>query len=292
MAKFNVSRDAQRDTSLLEQAKAQQRRWRDVTSDEILAYLGISIWMGCQPLKSIKEYWNTNPENGAVFDLIRRAMGLVRWEQIHRYFYVNNPGTPNLRPFDKMDQLADTLRERFWRYMKPGSDVAIDECIEGFEGRAKECVNIPSKPTPIGFKQWVLASDGYVFDWLWHARGSGKRDGPQGLDRTWVDEGFSATQAVVLTLMRRMGDQGLGHTVWLGNLFTSARLLKRLRDLGIGGAGTVRTTKTQREEKETRDMAKEQAKGKAKGKEGGLKAGQSISQSQVRNDHGFCYFLC
>jgi transposase IS4-like protein len=47
--------------------------------------------------------------------------------------------------------------------MKLGSDVAIDECIEGFEGRAKETVNIPSKPTPIGFKQWVLASDGYVF---------------------------------------------------------------------------------------------------------------------------------
>ena len=117
--------------------------------------------------------------------------------------------------------------------------------------------------------------------WQWQARW------PQGLDRTWVDEGFSATQAVVLTLMRRMEDQGLGHTVWLD---TSARLLKRLRDLGIGGAGTVRTTKTQREEKETRDMAKEKAKGKAKEKEGGLKAGQSISQSQVRNDHGFCCY--
>jgi transposase IS4-like protein len=90
------------------------------------------------------------------------------------------------------------------------------------------------------------------FDWLWHARGSNKRDGPQGLDRVWVDEGFSATQAVVLTLMRRMENQGFGYTVWLDNLFTSARLLKRLRDFGIGGAGTVRTTKTKREEKESR----------------------------------------
>lgn len=254
MAKFDAGRDTQR-------AEAQQRRWRDVTSDEILAYLGISIWMGCQRLKTIKEYWNTNPENGAVFDLIRRAMSLIRWEQIHRYFYVNNPGTPNLRPFDKMDRLADLLRERFQRYMKPSSDVAIDECIEGFEGRAKEAVNIPSKPTPIGFKQWVLASDGYVFDWLWHARGSGKRDGPQGLDKAWTDEGFSATQATVLTLMRRMENKGCGHTVWLDNLFTSARLLKRLRDFGIGGAGTVRTTKTKREEKETRDMARAKERG-------------------------------
>jgi transposase IS4-like protein len=158
------------------------------------------MWMGCQRLKTAQEYWNTQPENGAVFDLIRRTMSLIRWEQIHRYFYVGKPGTPNLRPFDKTDELAQLLRERFQKYMKPGSDVAIDECIEGFEGRAKETVNIPSKPTPIGFKQWVLASDGYVFDWLWHARGSNKRDGPQGLDRVWVDEGFSATQAVVFNI--------------------------------------------------------------------------------------------
>jgi hypothetical protein len=55
-------------------------------------------------------------------------------------FYV---GTPNLRLLDKTDELALLLRERFQKYMKPGSDVAIDECIEGFEGRAKETVNIP-----------------------------------------------------------------------------------------------------------------------------------------------------
>ena len=46
--------------------------------------------------------------------------------------------------------------------------------------------------------------------WLWHARGSNKRDGPQGLDGAWVGEGFSATQAVVLTLMRRMETKASG----------------------------------------------------------------------------------
>ena len=51
-----------------------------------------------------------------------------------------------------------------------------------------------------------------------------------------------------------MHDQGRDHTVWLDNLFTSARLLEVLRELGIGGAGTVRTTKTKREEKEEKAM--------------------------------------
>ena len=38
------------------------------------------------------------------------------------------------------------------------------------------------------------------------------------------------------------------HIVWLDNLFTSVKLFKRLRGLGIGAAGTVRTTRTKREE--------------------------------------------
>lgn len=70
-AKFDADRDARRATNLLEGSEVQQRRWRDVTPDEILAYLGISMWMGCQRLKSIREYWNTQPEKGGVFDLIR-----------------------------------------------------------------------------------------------------------------------------------------------------------------------------------------------------------------------------
>jgi len=38
------------------------------------------------------------------------------------------------------------------------------------------------------------------------------------------------------------------HTIWLDNLFTSIKLLQQLQKLGIGGAGTVQTTKTKREE--------------------------------------------
>ena len=120
-------------------------------------------------------------------------------------------------------------------------------------GRAPEIINIPSKPTPEGFKIWILANEGYILDWLWHAKGN---KGPVDLDQSFVqDEGFSKTQAVVLDLLlqrdentkERLYPPGK-HVVWLDNLFTSVKLLTRLRELGIGGAGTVRTTKTKREE--------------------------------------------
>jgi hypothetical protein len=37
---------------------------------------------------------------------------------------------------------------------KPGRDLAVDEIIIRYEGRAKEITIIPNKPTPTGFKVW------------------------------------------------------------------------------------------------------------------------------------------
>ena len=91
--------------------------------------------------------------------------------------------------------------------------------------------------------------------WLWHARGN--KAGPVDLDVTFTkEEGFSKTQAVVLDLLTQR-DPELNeplyppgkHIVWLNNLFISVKLLIRLRGLGIGGAGTVQTTKIERETK-------------------------------------------
>ena len=42
------------------------------------------------------------------------------------------------------------------------------------------------------------------------------------------------------------------HIIWLDNLFTSASLLTQLKKEGFGGAGTVRISKTAREEDEER----------------------------------------
>ena len=38
-------------------------------------------------------------------------------------------------------------------------------------GRSKDIVNILSKPTPEGYKIWVLANQGYVLDWMYHTKG-------------------------------------------------------------------------------------------------------------------------
>ena len=213
--------------------------------------------MGIHIEPHINDYWNTQAKNGPIHQSVRTAMGQDRWRQIHRYFHVWDPTLsqarqPNdrVRPHGKVDPLSKLLLSSFQRYWKPGTNVAVDECIEGFTGRANDTVNIPTKPTPIGFKIWVLADRGYVFDLLWHVKGDKKDQGPQGLRSIWEEKGFSKTQAVVLELMTRMPNGGKGHAVHIDNLFTSSKLLSTLRDYGIGAAGTVRTSKTKREENE------------------------------------------
>jgi hypothetical protein len=40
---------------------------------------------------------------------------------------------------------------------KPRRDLAVDEIMVLFEGRAKETTIVPNKPTPTGFKVWGVA---------------------------------------------------------------------------------------------------------------------------------------
>ncbi|KAF1812442.1 pea pathogenicity protein, partial [Eremomyces bilateralis CBS 781.70] len=63
---------------------------------------------------------------------------------------------------------SEHLQTTFKLFWLPGTNLAVDEAMARFTGRAAEIVNIPSKPTPKGFKIWVLADQGYILDWLFH----------------------------------------------------------------------------------------------------------------------------
>ena len=184
------------------------RIWFPTTVKEFRAYLGVSIWMGLHVESTIPEFWNTNPQKGPIHEQVFKHISLKRWQQIDRYLHISKPLLPDHKEslFLKLEPLSDILRQAFKKYWKIDTHLAVDETIQRFMGRAREIVNIPSKPTPEGFKIWVLANQGYVLDWLFHAKGSDKCDGPQDLDDFWTDDlGFSRTQAVVLDLLSQEG---------------------------------------------------------------------------------------
>lgn len=170
-----------------------------------------------------------------------------------------------------MDPLTEHLKGAFRTCWAPGPHLTIDETIQRFTGRAAEIVNIPSKPIPEGHKIWVLADFGYVIDFLFHAKGSKPSQGPIGLKKTWTEvEGFLKTESVVLELAQRLNPVPFWHILWLDNLFTSERLLTRLKLLGFGGAGTVGTAHTERELIELVDGSTAQKREGKKSKNRGL----------------------
>ena len=94
-----------------------------------------------------------------------------------------------------------------------------------------------------------------------------------------------------------MKQQGISddnwHIVWLDNLFTSAWLLTILRELGFGAAGTVRTTKTKREEQEERTA--NQIGGKQKEKNRGLDSNLSdlkLKSNSFKRVDPLCFDDC
>ena len=220
--------------------------------------------MGVHSESSIEAYWSTNSTENSMHFAVTRHISLVRWQQIDRFFHISTPKRLNGQfkesTFEKLEPLSDHLRVQYKKYWTTGTHLAVDETIQRFMGRAKEIVNIPTKPEPEGFKIWVLANCGYVLDWLYHCKGD--KNGPVDLDEFFTKElGFSKTQAVVLDLLSQKGiSDRFQHIVWLDNLFTSIRLLVELEERGFGAAGTVRTTRTEREKREAKSGTKAQQK--------------------------------
>ena len=149
--------------------KLGKRPWFPTTVKELRAYIGVYVYMGVNGDLPMEAFWNTSPTR-AIHHPVRQAISHVRWEQIDRFFHISKEGTEE-SIFDRLSPLDNWLREAFKKYWKPGTHLTVDETIQRFMGRSKEIVNIPSKPTPEGYKIWVLANQGYVIDWLYHSKG-------------------------------------------------------------------------------------------------------------------------
>ena len=252
------------------------RPWYPTTAPEFKAYLAVYIMSSVLTPPDITDFWSCADDIQGC-QLINQHISKNRWMQIDRFFHISDPtdeAPKETTPFAKTAPLCDELRALFKHYWLPGKDLAIDELIVGFTGRAEQIVNIPSKPTPEGYKIWAIADEGYILDFLYHAKGSKASQGPLGIQPKWTrgSYGLSKTEAVILELTERLNAEPLHHTIWMDNLFTSADLLGLLRNNGFGAAGTVRTSgqQTATEKDEARNGTISQQKRLKKNKNRGI----------------------
>jgi Transposase IS4 len=135
--------------------RLQARRWQPTYREELWAYFGVLIHIGLTHESSIEDYWGSLDTTGSEH-ITKRYMGRVRFEQLDRYFrcielWPDDDPTPR-SIFDRVDKLAEHIWLTCRKLYSPGMYLAVDETIKRFMGRAPKIVNIPSKPTPKGFK--------------------------------------------------------------------------------------------------------------------------------------------
>jgi hypothetical protein len=230
--------------------------WEGISTSTAYVWLGILIYLGIHREISLADHWKA-PSLGDQRPLhpFTKFMPLRKFELITRYFRTfdhTNLDVSDEKDLPKTFQAAEEWSEHIQRVSielyRPGTNLTVDECMVPFTGRSKETTLVKGKPTPVGFKIWVIAQQGYFLQWLWHVKASPitavtvkVEDAPmpygkKGKLRTEIP--LSNTQSVVVHLLKRLLIQT--HHVFTDNLFSSPQLFRLLRQLGYGATGTAR----------------------------------------------------
>ncbi|KAK2760545.1 hypothetical protein CKAH01_05231, partial [Colletotrichum kahawae] len=241
---------------------SRSKGWRPTSAHEIYLFLGILISMGLHTESQIFRYWSGSQDQEDPIYLFTRFISWDRFQLLLRRLQIFNPAnfpdttTPSQqqsRPRACEDRMPKVYRQvNEWSayiqatgdsFYTPGSGLTVDEAMVRFTGRSVETTTVPSKPTPVGFKVWVLAQKGYCLRWLWHVHGQGPyslvpQARPARGDEEAKKAALTPTQRVVTTLVALL--PVAEYHVFLDNLFASVKLFRALRRQNIGATGTCR----------------------------------------------------
>jgi len=151
------------------------RWWKVVTLYEMRVFIALLIYIGIAGTAHIESYW-TKDSNA-----IHKPMAFMtyfRFQQIKRYFHISSPPTSSRQPISqwhmKLEPLASLLRTKFQAFVVLSQNVSFDEMMIPFSGRSKHTLKMKNKPIKEGFKVWALCDHGYLWDFLFYSRTTGR----------------------------------------------------------------------------------------------------------------------
>ena len=205
------------------------RAWKNISKDELVTWLAITIYIGLYKLSSYVSIWNASRE--APTHHISRYMFLVRYEQIKRYLHVCAPDANIVDYCDKLEPLISHVRDASKRFYTPSSNVSVDEMMIRFSGRSAHTTRMKNKPIPEGFKIFSLCDAGYTYTFIPTSR----------ITPVKVSKILGLTQsACIVNHLVMQLPKTSNYRVFMDNYFTSVKLFQHLRDHNIGACGTVR----------------------------------------------------
>lgn len=208
------------------------KNWREVTSRDMKAYLGIRVYMSILRLPQTAMYWSKDQMFGNL--AIRRVMKRDRFDKIQQYLHLadrrQNPqkGQPGHDKLHLVRPVLQDVLDKCLLHYNPHQNQSVDEAMVKFRGRLSFRQYMPAKPTKYGIKLWMRANpeNGYTHEFQVYT----------GKENNTPEVGLSTR--VVLDMSRKIW--GRNHIVNIDNYFTSPDLLKRLLKQKTYARGTVR----------------------------------------------------
>ena len=137
------------------------RSWKEISLEELKAFLGLLICMSIHRLPSLRDYWSSDwvlgvPEFEKVMP---RNRFLEIWNNIH--LWDNNkmpqPGEPNFDKLFKVREFLNDLNTNFRINDNLHCEQAVDEAMIKYKGRTSLKQYMPMKLIKRGIKMWCRA---------------------------------------------------------------------------------------------------------------------------------------
>ncbi|KJZ79241.1 hypothetical protein HIM_01392 [Hirsutella minnesotensis 3608] len=229
------------------QQHSRENSWSETSLGEVFLWVATLIYIGSHKEIRVRDHWKTSTADSMVpTHPILQYMSFDRFFLLQRHIRISDSNSISCglpAPFAQVNEWAEHIQQSSLALCQLGTCLAVDECMVGYTGRSKQTVTVKNKPTPTGFKVWVVAQAGYFVRWLWHqpSNALGPAAGKKRKRATGTAEGgisLNPTQSVVVALVKQLPEQT--YHVFFDNLFSSPNLFTALRQLGIGATGTAR----------------------------------------------------
>ncbi|XP_067945031.1 piggyBac transposable element-derived protein 4-like [Watersipora subatra] len=208
-------------------------KWKDVTEEQMKAFIGTILNMGINRKKTIESYWDSTNWSQIV-PPFKETFTQDTFKLILRFFHVSDSdqepekGTPEYDQLYKFRPVLEHLNKAWQKEFNLGHVLSIDESIVGFKGRHPLVNYIRiKKHHQWGPKEYNLcdSATGYCSQTMYHTKGMTK--GVSG-------QPFSVCEALMEPHINK------NHHLIVDNYYTSVDLCEKFLTKGTYVTGTVR----------------------------------------------------
>ena len=115
------------------------RSWKEISLEELKAFLGLLICMSIHRLPSLRDYWSSDWVLGvpAFAKIMPRNRFLEIWNNLHLCdnSQMPQPGEPNFDKLFKVREFLNDLNTNFRINYNPHREQAVDEAMIKYKGR-------------------------------------------------------------------------------------------------------------------------------------------------------------